>query len=77
MNSAELEYFVRQYQRTKEKRSYLENWNDLSQQEKLKSMKDNKDFWDDLFDDTPLVEDASPKKSPDIKNVIDPQKLSN
>lgn len=33
---------------------YLKKWNSLSQKEKVKSMRENKEFWDDLFNDSKI-----------------------
>ncbi len=33
---------------------YLKKWSSLSQQEKVKSMRENKEFWDELFNDSKI-----------------------
>ena len=43
--------------------------------DKPMSMTENKEFWDDLFDGTPLKEDPVGRKLPDLKNCIDPNEL--
>ena len=77
MDPLEFCYFKRLAQETTSNHKYLEEWDKLSDQDKKISMQQNKQFWDDLFDESKLTEDPIPPKSPDLTNSIDPQFINN
>lgn len=66
MNPIEFDYLQKLAQQTKSGHAYLSEWNNLNERERKESMEQNREFWNDLFDDSPLVEDAVPTVSPNI-----------
>jgi hypothetical protein len=56
----------------RERYEYLTKWSALSQTDRAQSMKENKDFWDELFDDTKLDDHfITPARRPGVETSLE------
>ena len=56
MDDLEIMYIKKLCMETKKGHEYLQNWSIMSDKKRKENMKENKEFWNNMFDDTKLIE---------------------
>jgi hypothetical protein len=70
MDKLEFEFLCKTSKENKRHSKYLREYAKLDSVEKKESRKQNKEFWDDFLNETPLPEDIVLRKFNDLQNCI-------